>query len=312
MISLAVGTRTVGVILIGAVALSQLIRTRRISWVLCLAAGVPTAYWLAQSALLGGTGDYLSVFSIDAGVIWPNVTNYWAELYPPWANGVPGIAWSAALVLLGLIIVVGYAAAVARGVTAREAFVPLYAGVLLIWPHYQGLRMLIPLIPLAGLYGCLGARRVAELGVFRSRRWILPAAGVLLAVGYAEAYSRRIRDYSPTIGGGVAKAETRELFQAVGERTAPDAVCVFFKPRVLALYTGRRASACHEPRPGEDLTDYFREIGATHLILGPWRQQSPEDFVAARRERLPVVYSNADFIVFDLAAVVLRGASTSP
>ena len=49
------------------------------------------------------------------------------------------------------------------------------------------------------------------------------------------------------------KIETQELFQFVQKETFSDDVILFFKPRVLALFTDRKSLAMAIPDPGGDL-----------------------------------------------------------
>lgn len=59
------------------------------------------------------------------------------------------------------------------------------------------------------------------------------------------------------------------IFEYVRTATEPDDVFVFSKPRALALFTGRPASAPFSPADPCRLWGYLREIGASYVVTGP-------------------------------------------
>jgi len=89
---------------------------------------------------------------------------------------------------------------------------------------------------------------------------------VVVALLYGAKYSTM--RFGP-LAEGVATAESVELFEFVKQATPPEAIFVFSKPRALALFTDRRASA---PLIADDrcrLWQYIAEIGASYVITGP-------------------------------------------
>ena len=83
-------------------------------------------------------------------------------------------------------------------------------------------------------------------------------------LSFGAAYSAA--DFGP-LKGGIETPAARELFEFVRTHTEPADVCVFFKPRALALYTGRRSSAFPLGRDEEELWQYADSIGAKFIIV---------------------------------------------
>jgi hypothetical protein len=111
---------------------------------------------------------------------------------------------------------------------------------------------------------------------------------------------------------GIGKAETVALFDYVRGHTAHDDVFVFQKPRALALFTGRKASALHTPASDQELWAYLGRVHATHVVVSPlfadnYRLLRP--FVQRNTERLREVYENGDFSVYRIEANPTASAS---
>ena len=99
---------------------------------------------------------------------------------------------------------------------------------------------------------------------------------------------------------GVGRVETRQLFEFVRSNTRETDVLVFRKPRVLALYTGRRATVYHLAASDDELRDYLDGIDAQYLVTGPGDPDYWLEFIDRQGERLDLVFSNPDFEVHAL------------
>ena len=113
----------------------------------------------------------------------------------------------------------------------------------------------------------------------RTRRRVLAGFGLAVAVSYAATFTKL--DYGP-LREGIGKPESVELFDHVRRDTPSDAVVVFLKPRAMALLTGRRSTVWHEPKTDAELQDYWRSIGATHVVAA----QRNEPFLDSEQDRL--------------------------
>jgi hypothetical protein len=163
-----------------------------------------------------------------------------------------------------------------------------------------GTRYLIPALPLYLFYAFLGMKAVSRQQ--RIEGLIFTTVLVAIVVTYAAQYSRL--DFG-TIREGMARSETQQFFEYVRQRTRVDDIFIFRKPRALALFTGRSASAWHQPQDDQNLWNYIEQIRATHLVVGP-KYLEPADreylqrFIDRYRYRLQEVYTNADFKVYKI------------
>jgi len=89
---------------------------------------------------------------------------------------------------------------------------------------------------------------------------------VAVGVTYAAQYSTVPFGRFPT---GIGRPESVAFFAFVRNATDSNAVFVFSKPRALALFTGRSASAPFSPADPCLLWRYFAQIGASYVATGP-------------------------------------------
>ena len=121
------------------------------------------------------------------------------------------------------------------------------------WPYTQGLRYAMPLLPffvsftLSGLQGAQpSARERARVGSMAAR--LLPAMIVLFFMGRATiGMAWEARGGIEAIPPGPYQKASRELFSYVRDETPTESVILFFKPRVMLLYTGRRSLLIDRP-----------------------------------------------------------------
>ncbi len=303
---LAYGTRTVGIVIAPAMVLAELLRLRRITLASLGACAVFGALLLFQGMLVHSGGSYFDQLSTDVAALAGNAVGYARQAAAFWRNGYfrPGAA--ALFLAVTILSLVGYASTVRRGAHFREVFPLLYLGVVALWPSYQGMRMLYPVLPLWLFYAmaalelpCLAARPLLKRGL------IVALAGGAIASYAAVLTTRR---FGP-LEEGVARPESVELFEQVRQRTAPDDVVVFVKPRVMSLLAGRTSSVYHQPAEDAALWDYFERIGAKHFVVlrrddamdgyeQPETLAYARDFVARNRDRLEPAWGNDDFTMY--------------
>lgn len=262
-------TRVLGVVLVPTFLAHGLLRHRRIGAQAAAACGVFVALTTAHHLVWrGGEGSYFDQLAVTPAVVGQNVIEYARALSDLWANGYVEAARKVLFLAATGLAVWGYAKAVRAGAAWREVFPLLYLTPVILWPSYQGVRFLIPVIPFYFFY-CLEGSRQLDAAIHR--RWggkHLAFGGLLAAaaVSYGCQYSTVPFGSFPT---GVARQESVEFFAFIRSATDSNAVFVFNKPRALALYTGRRASAPFSPTDPCDLWRYFAEIGVSYVATGP-------------------------------------------
>jgi hypothetical protein len=260
----SVSTRVLGVVLIPCFLLHDLVRRRRITRMTAVTCGLAVALMGVQYAVGPGDGSYFDQLSLSVTTVGGNAVAYLRALSDIWDNGYTDFGRKAVFVITVGLAVYGYRRALRLGPTAVEIFPWLYMMPVIVWPANQGTRFLIPLIPFY-LYYCMLGIRGLNVPV-EARRRVIVALGLVVALLYGGKYSTM--RFGP-LADGVATPESVELFEFVRQATPPEAVFVFSRPRALALFTDRRASAPVVAADPCRLWQYFAEIGADYVITGP-------------------------------------------
>jgi 4-amino-4-deoxy-L-arabinose transferase-like glycosyltransferase len=293
---LAYFTRSAGLPLVVAMLgwLAWRRRWRSLAWA-GAALGAPALVWWMRGR--GAPGSYATeLWMVDPyqpalGTIGPvgllprafeNLSGYVLGHGPEGIVGARG-AWVS---LLGVVLVAaalyGWVRAVRRGrVGPAELFLPLYAGLVLLWPTvWSGDRFALPLYPLVFLYGALALRDVAA----RLPRFVgnLLAAAVVLAVALPAAASwvREARTartcarvvaaegafacYGPRVGAFVTAAE----WAATG---LPDGAAILTrKPRIFYALSGVPSRTFPFDEDPAVLLAVADEVGAAYVLLDEW------------------------------------------
>jgi hypothetical protein len=261
-------TRVLGIVLAPTFLAHDLIRHRRIGLPTAAACGVFVLLAGAQYLVWFGDRSYLDQMTVTAASVGQNLVAYARSLSDLWANGYADAGRKAFFLAASGLAALGYAKAVRAGPGWPEVFPWLYVAPVILWPSYQGIRFLLPVIPFYFLYCLLGTRHLDEAVHRRSGRRNVVFAGLAAAVAvtYAGQYSTVQFGPFPT---GVGRQESVRFFDFVRTATDPNAVFVFSKPRALALFTGRRASAPFRPADPCLLWRYLAAIGASYVVTGP-------------------------------------------
>lgn len=260
----SVATRVLGIVLIPCFLLHDLLRQRRVSRMTVATCGIAVGLAGVQYAVGAQDGSYFDQLSLSATTVGRNAVTYLRAFSDIWENGYSELGRKVVFVVTAGLAVYGYRRALRLGPTVIEIFPWLYVVPVLVWPAYQGTRFLIPLIPFYLYYCMLGMHQLQVRAETRKRT--LVALGTVVALVYGGKYSTM--QYGP-MADGVATAESVELFQFVKQATPPEAIFIFSRPRALALFTDRRASA---PVIADDpcrLWRYVAEIRASYVITGP-------------------------------------------
>ena len=301
MLYLCYGTRSLGLVLVPALLVYDIIRLRQPSRFALVATLLFAVLAILQSVFVHSSESYLDQLAVSRGwlgTVLHNAPLYITSLSYYWANGHNVALGRGLLALVSALMVVGLALQLWREVTVYELFFMFYVAAILLWPSSQDRRFLIAVFPLFVLYVFQGLQALIP------QRWPLmdrlPMAALVtcIAATYVGAYT--VKNYGP-IRDGVSAPTSVELFRYLRESTDPNAVLIFRRPRALALYTGRSASVYHRTEHDSELWEYFRQIGATHIVVGRVFDSDRaylQPFVQRNEGALELVYSNTDFWVY--------------
>jgi hypothetical protein len=171
---------------------------------------------------------------------------------------------------------------------------------LILWPERQGLRFLFPVLPFYLSLTLTGLETVVKGRSPLSWSSVVFLAPVFIVVVFfiisagRIAYENMAHGREPVDGPFTPTAVA--MFQFVAQNTAVESTVIFFKPRAMALLTGRHALMINEPAE-LDRGDYICLFhGDGDDIAG---QVSAEDFQQfAETRTVQLVFENAEFTLY--------------
>ncbi len=308
LVYLCYGTRTIGIILVPVLLFLAVMYWKKGGRSAAAAAVLGLVPCLIQRSFFAAEASYADQLELHfpklAKSVLANVVTYGWSLSTFWENPYTKILRDVVLILVTLLAFVAYLRRIRTGPRIYEVFLPLYLGMVLLWPNPAGNRYLIPIFPLY-IYYCLeGVETVkAWLQIRRTEPILIPLLSIIF-LSYAGEFAHL--DFGP-FKEGVNKKEAGELFAYIKSNTHPKDVFVFRRPRALALFTGRSSSVYPESQNEANFCLYFQTIGATYLIEAPALDDSSFDgFLAGEIPAKQLVFSNSDFRVFHVRPDDLR------
>ncbi len=291
---LAFFTRSAGLPLVLALGASLLLaRRRRAATVFAACLAVPGVLWLLR-ARSGGTGAYQSEFWMadpyqpDLGTIglldlpvraWANLRLYVGSVLPGewWPGAGAGLSILFGTALIGLAGW-GWFATLRRRPGTAELFVPLYLGLILVWPEvWSGDRFILPLYPLVLLYAgeaiARSARRLGAAGgaAVLSAAFLLlllPALPGWLSLTRSAAQCRRIAEGGDPIQcHGSGFREFRDAAVWSGANLPEGTVVLTRKPRLFYLFGGPAGRTFPFTQDPDRFLAAADSAGADYLLL---------------------------------------------
>lgn len=305
LLYLAFGTRTIGITLLLAYIVYNIVKLRRISPSLVKIIIFYTILVGIQQVIIRAFPTYHKELFITFKSPFTNIIFYIKGVAILFHNGYivgPTIIFAAYLIGLALL---GYIKRVREGATIVEFYTLIYIVAIIMWPH-KDIRYLIPIIPLFLFYTFYGIDK--GINILIGRRAFL----VISVIGCVSSYSAK---YTTTNYGrieGVTNRECIELFNYIKENTSFNDALIFTRPRVLSLYTERKSAVFPFKWRDEEIWQYFKEINATHIVVGSEHfkigkakafgidQRYVISFVRKYESNLYLVYSNINFKVYKI------------
>ena len=302
---LSFGTKTIGFILLPSLFIFDLLKNRKPSRFIITPTIVFLILMILQTILIHSDSDYFDQFLPFRPIyIIHNILIYTDSMIQFFDNGYQALSiirYSLFFILL-FFAFIGYISRW-KYVSIYEIFIPLYFSIVILWPTHQGFRFLIPVIPFFMLYSFIGimkvsfflSRRFQNIFLLKNEKILISIILVIILTSYITKYTSL--DFRP-IKNGVHKRETIELFHFISDSTEESAVFLFKNPRILNLYTDRRASVYFNPSNIDDLWEYVLQIGATHLIYEKNGPAYLNEFIQEYQSSLEDIFNNDDFRVF--------------
>lgn len=305
-VALACATRTAGFTLAGALMLACVAR-RQGPWraTLCAVLAGAAAAVLAGRVLHVDSETYLGYLAMlrDEGMRgWLLGT---VSAYAPGLVGVWGLSYGVAANFVLLILLTGFTATgwwlrVRRDASAPEAFLVAYFALLAVFPvRQEPVRYLVPVAPLLAYYAMVALQR----GLARLRRPDL--AGPVATLGAAVLFVPYYAVHNPLAAPAPSvTSETSEaLFAAVRQDVNASDLVLARNPRVLALFTGRRAATWPAQLTPERFWSYAGRAGAGWM-LDEVEPKTPDSRAAHAIVSAPgaaaLAYGNGQFLLWRL------------
>jgi len=260
-------------------------------------------------------GSYTGIWDGDEKLYATVLYNlaYYTEqfkfFFSPW-----GGSWNFLPLMLKAAIftftLLGMIRSFARKWELADMVVILYLLVLLVYPYrHAGIRFLFPLIPLLMVYLVRGLESVSLFpGIRKQSKTVF--LGLLVLVSYLNMFWYIIHTDHQTLPGPQEKS-SQEAFAYIRDHTPADAVIIFAKPRVLALYTGRQSIANHKELPARDIADLIFEYGVNYVLVHEEvSDEAIKDFIYRQDYICEYYWSNDKFVLYRV--VIQSGTGSIP
>ncbi len=264
LIFLTCATRTVGTVLLPTIFVCEALIARRVTRVGVVAI-LTSVFLLALQRLVlpaSGSGYVEQLSGISLKSMASNAYSDISAFALIWQNPYwPGVRKLTGLVFV-ILAAVGFLRANLRQPTSVGIALAGYFALIVVWPSADGVRMILPLFPGFLFYLLIG------IGTWRPFQYSANAGSLALLVfsliSFGAAYSAA--DFG-RLSTGVETPAAQELFEFIRSQTQPDEGCLFFKPRALALYTGRRSSAFPLGTDERTFWQYATDIKSDLIIV---------------------------------------------
>ena len=303
------GTRTIGIVLLPALALADFVRFRRPSR-FALAVLLFTAVMIIRQAVfLISPKGYVSAVQFSPGMTVNSAIFYAKTLSYVWQNGFNKKVQIMFALLFTSLAAVSYIRRLRCKGSASEFYLAGYLVILFVWSAEIGLRGLLPILPMYFAYGLQEFGRFAE-SLGRSILAISLSLLMLFAgVTYAGEYTNASRQPPEP---NVQDATAQELFSFLRTHTQPADVLSFPKPRSLALFTNRRVATLGPAELPEDSYQFMKSVNASILVEARWSPPSWGSFLESRKADTLELFHNSDYRVFRIEWDENSPASAGP
>lgn len=294
MIAAAYLTRPIGLALALAVAIVEVVRKRRITAFIAAMACTFAASLVLNNLAFHKDSSYKSQFTLSPVLIASHAVVYVGYLSHIFANPLSmflrHVLWVPSL----LLAVLGISTKVRRtGLTLVEVYwVVSLGGLSAYW--LPNTRYLMPLLPIYLVYMFIGAEAALEYAPekYRFALRFAAAAALMIAPVINLALIRTINQ--DTL---VATRSFDQLCRQIETTTGPDEYVLFWNPRVLALYTGRRSSPYPLAEPLQ--VEHFVDRVQPNYIVSDKTWEGDQKYLApvldTRPQRYTTIYENEQF-----------------
>jgi hypothetical protein len=256
--------RSIGMVLIPVLLLEEGLIKKKIPWIGIRISFLAMSLLFIQSMFIPYVSSYFSLLFTQQENLMVLGLYYLASFIIFWKVNWGLIGNGIYLTIMISLSVIGFYSSIRQKITIFELFFLLYFMVLIIWPYYQGIRFMFPLLFLSANYLIKGLKVICQkVKKPRFRQGALLSLLLFSIAGYVSIY-RYVHFEALTYG--VENPDSQEMFNYIRTNTAEDAVAIFFKPRAFALFTGRRSSGFTIYENDQQFFNWMEKIGVDYLV----------------------------------------------
>ena len=295
------GIRSIGLVLIPSILLYEVLLYKKLSLFAVMATIISVLLIVLHNVFFHSDTDYLALLTFSPRIIFVNLFWYSKSFVDLWDNGYNRPLAYILFLSVSIFAFIGYLTRVKSSPALSEIFCFVYIPTILLFGGYQGIRYMLPVVPLYMYYAFIGIQNVPLRNGTRNMVFIV----LLISISTSYIGKYAAVGFGPIVEG-IGKRETIALFDYIRKKTDQKDIFVFQKPRALALYTNRSASVYHQVKEDTELLSYFKDIHATYVIVGRIFNDEDDDrhflipFVERHPEHFEEVYLNSDFTVYKI------------
>jgi hypothetical protein len=296
LVVLAYFTRSAGLpLVVATMAWLGLRRWWRGLTLFLLSFSLPAGLWWLRGRIQGGSEYVAEFWFIDPyrpemgqigvsglfGRVWENLLNYVSVFIPEGIVG--GESWFLLPlgVALSLLALVGWIRSLREEVRVTEIFLPLYGGLMCLWPGvWSGDRFALPLLPILLFYAAMALHGFLK-GLKPTLRGGALALGFLLvavpALGNWRAEVRVAQECRPLVAEkgswachGLGVQGYVVLAGWSGENLPPGAAVVTRKPRIFYVQSGVKTMSLPLTTDAGEFLSASEAKGARYLTADWW------------------------------------------
>jgi hypothetical protein len=302
------GTRTIGIVLVAALALADLAKFKWPSrFMMAVVAGTAILI-LVQALIITSPTGYISAFHFSLRMTFVNAVYYTKVLSYVWENGFSKKLQIVFALFFTALAAFSFARHFWKERAAKEFYLLGYLAILFVWNAEIGLRGLLPILPLYFGYGIEEFGRIIGPLNILTRRIAMTVLLLFCGLTFSAELGRESRQQSEP---NVHDATARELFSFLQTNTKPSEVLIFPKPRSLALFTNRAVASFAPDEAPEDSANFMRTIQATILVKADPSPPSWYSFLESNKSSSTEIFRNSDYQVFRVDWEKAAPASTA-
>jgi len=261
-------------------------------------------YFLLNSLIFripsgGSLRDYLVFYYSGSflSTIPGNLEHYvevFRFIYTPQSGGLHFIALMAGSMFLAMTLF-GFVRKVSGRIEMTDLFIIFYFFILLVFPNnYSAFRLLIPTGVLLLQYAALGFKSLDIPYVSSGHNRVLALGTIMVLLFLPGLLS--IAASRNTVLEGPQDKETTQAFTYIAKNVPDSATIVFFKPRALALYTGKQGFA--DPFSADPTSIHVQlvNVNADYILLhNQLTSESMKRYARIMKNRTTEIWKNKKF-----------------